>query len=145
MSTFGINSIVADADALIALLNKDDALHKKATAINEYCLKSGTVIIFPSTALLEAATAFQRKLQAHALAALIKKYYQADLFSVVYVDENIMKKAMKIYSPAGSKQNTIFDAIVAATADTIGADAIFSFDSWYKKRSYRLAVDLLTD
>lgn len=38
----------------------------------------------------------------------------------------------------GSKKNTFFDAIVAATAENLGTDAIFSFDDWYPKLGFRL-------
>ncbi|MDP3732992.1 MAG: hypothetical protein Q8Q91_00480 [Candidatus Daviesbacteria bacterium] len=39
---------------------------------------------------------------------------------------------------AVSKHNTFFDAIVAATAEKLNADGIFSFDSWYPKLGFKL-------
>ncbi len=41
-----------------------------------------------------------------------------------------------------SKHNTLFDAVVAATAKKYQADAIFSFDKFYKKQGFKLASEL---
>lgn len=39
-------------------------------------------------------------------------------------------QALLLYNPHGSKQNTLFDAVVATIAKELNADAIFSFDEW---------------
>jgi len=40
------------------------------------------------------------------------------------------------------KHHTLFDAVVAAVADKYQADAIFSFDKFYKSKGFKLASDL---
>lgn len=67
----------------------------------------------------------------------------AGAFQVEYISADIMKKAAEIFdAKAISKQNTLFDAIVAATAEKLEADAIFSFDDWYPKLGFKLASEL---
>lgn len=56
-----------------------------------------------------------------------------------------MKRAYEIFDKAKSKQNTFFDAIVAATAKKLGAECIFSFDGWYPKLGLKLFTSFLSD
>ena len=42
-----------------------------------------------------------------------------------------------------AKKNTLFDAVVAAIAKRLNADAIFSFDEWYRKIGLTLTDDLI--
>ena len=55
------------------------------------------------------------------------------------VNEGIMQLAVGLFNPKSSKKNTFFDAIVAATAKSLNADTIFSFDGWYKKIGFNLS------
>lgn len=138
-----ITTVVGDADALIALLNKKDSLHDSAQELNTSLYKAGVTIIFPNTAIIEAITTLARKYSNPALAAYLLNQYKQGNFNIEYVNVKIMILAADIYNPEESKHNTIFDAIVAACAQTCSADAIFSFDEWYKKKGWNLIVDLI--
>ncbi len=137
------NVIIGDADALIALLFEEDANYQRAVKISEYLYENEKIVIFPNTAIAEAITTFQRKFSSQNLARVLTQQYKKGVFIVEYIDEDIMQKAVGFYNPDGSKQNTFFDAIVVATAKKFSPDAIFSFDSWYKKLGFKLAIDLL--
>lgn len=84
---------------------------------------------------------FQRKFSFPKIAGVIKDLYAQGAFDVEYISEKEMKLAAEFFNPHGSRQNTFFDAIVAATAKKLNADAIFSFDDWYKKLGFKLATD----
>ena len=43
-----------------------------------------------------------------------------------------------------SKQNTLFDCIIATVARKYSAGAIFSFDKWYTKIGFTLASEIYT-
>lgn len=66
-------------------------------------------------------------------------------FPVIAVDQEILESAETLFNSNGSKQNTLFDAIVAAIAKKQKADAVFSFDVWYEKLGLILAFNLLED
>lgn len=133
------NIIVGDADSLIALAHKDDSNHKKARHLAEYLLSKGYKIIYPNTAILEAITTLKRALNLPEKAHLINRQYLQEAFDVEYLNEEVQKNASQLFEEkAVSKKNTIFDAVVAATAQKLGADEIFSFDSWYPKLGFRL-------
>lgn len=133
-----MNIVVGDADSLIALAYKDDVHHKKARQISDQLLAGGYQIIYPNTAILEAITTLKRALNLSEKAILVNRQYQEGAFNVVYVDENIQITASHIFNQANSKKNTIFDAVVAATAKELDADGIFSFDLWYPKLGFKL-------
>ncbi len=130
---------VGDADALIALTLEKDPHHKQAIAISTAMLEQETQIVFPITVFPEAITSLVRAANQPQKAHLINSQLQKGAFHVQYIDEDILLGASKLFEKSHSKQNTFFDAIVAATADKLGADSIFSFDRWYTKLGYTLA------
>lgn len=143
MSIRGIKSIIGDADILIALISEEDELHDRAKSISNTLSKKKVAIIFPNTAVVEAITSFQRKLSKPKHAAYLKDQYLKGILTVEFVDKQVLDKAAEIFNPYGSKKNTLFDAIVAATAQKLNADALFSFDSWYTKMGFKLVKDLI--
>lgn len=134
--------VIGDADALISLLMEEDAHYREASKISTYLHTKGYSVIFPDTAIIEAITSFQRKFSSPKLAGILTDQYKQGIFAVEYVDEETMKLAVDFFNPKSSKKNTFFDAIVASVAKSLNADAIFSFDGWYKKVGFRLASDL---
>jgi len=134
--------IIGDADALIALAFDKDSLHNQAIIISEKLFKNDSQVIFPDTAISEAITTLLRKHSNPELAVYLAQQYKKGIFRIEYINEELMKLAVDFFIPTGSKQNTFFDAIVASTAKYLAADAIFSFDGWYKKLGFQLAADL---
>lgn len=131
--------MVGDADALIALVLEDDPHYEEVAEISEKLVKSQATIIFPVTVFPEAITSLKRAANQPEKAHLLNRQYLAGIFQVEYLNDEIMKLAAEIFDKADSKQNTLFDAIVVATAKHLGADTIFSFDNWYTKLGFKLA------
>lgn len=130
---------VADADALIALALEKDPNHHQAVRISTMLLERGITVIFPVTVFPEAITSLKRAASQPEKAHLINEQLKQGVFHIDYIDEAIIQRASQIFDQAKSKQNTFFDAIVAATAEKLGAESIFSFDDWYPKLGYKLA------
>ena len=102
-------------------------------------------LYFPTTTIAETITALARK---HASPALARQIVEQCKFrSILFtpVDEAVITTAIGFYNPDGSKKNTFFDAIVAAAAKLAKADAIFSFDNWYKKQGFKITDDILAE
>lgn len=131
--------VIGDADSLIALFLDYHANHERATSTLTKLNQAGTTAIYPNTAIAEAITTLLRKHSNPELASYLAQQYRDDRFAVEYVNEKMMKLATEIFKPKGSKKNTFFDAIVAATAKELNTDAIFSFDDWYKKLGFTIA------
>ncbi|MBI3558977.1 PIN domain-containing protein [Candidatus Gottesmanbacteria bacterium] len=138
--------VIADADILISLYNPDDINHLVVTDRTQKITDSVCKIKFPNTAILEATTSLRRMANKPEIARLINQKYLNGEFNIVYVDETIQKLASEIFAQEKSKKNTIFDALVLATAKTLKAAGIFSFDSWYKKQGFKaLARELVPE
>lgn len=131
--------VIADTDALIALSLEDDLHHNRAKIISANLLSKGINVIFPVTVFPETITFLKRAINQPQIAHQINKQLQKGVFIVDYIDEQTLKLATKYFEQANSKKNTFFDAIVAATAEKLEADAIFSFDDWYPKLGFKLA------
>lgn len=134
--------VVADCDALIALVLEKDPNHKKARQIAGLLRKRLIPVIFPVTIFPEAITSLKRAAGQPEKAHLLNRQYLSGAFQVEYLSADIMKRAAEIFDKAVSKQNTLFDAIVASTAEKLGAEAIFSFDHWYPKLGFKLASEV---
>lgn len=135
--------VVVDADAFIAYVDKNDIHAQKTVRILEMCFEREITLLYPATAIIEAVTALQRRLRKPALAQKIIDGVKEQQFIIEPIDQTIIEKASHMFKPSGSKNNTLFDAIVAAVAKENNAVAIFSFDTWYKSQGFSLATDLL--
>ena len=134
--------IIVDADALIAQTNSDDVHHQKANAISQNLININAQVIYPVTAIAEAATHMQRVLNSTASAHGTVQLMAEPASRVVEVNKQTLVNSLKYFSPSSSKKNTVFDCIVAAVAEEYKADAIFSFDHFYKTKGFKLAEDL---
>lgn len=134
-------TVVVDADIIIAQNNPADALHDKAKIVAQKLETMGARLIYPATTVAEAVTYIQRPLNSPASA-----YDTAQLLSqeadIVEVNQQTISSALKYFSPTASKKNTLFDCIVATIAEENNADAIFSFDKFYKSKGFKLASEL---
>lgn len=135
--------VVVDADAIVALASPTDSNHQKATQISERLQAQRARLVYPMTAMIEGVTAIQRVLSS-GITAYETAVSLANLANEVEtVDQETYNLAVnKFFSPTASKKNTMFDAIVAAVTQKIQADAVFSFDKFYKSRGFKLASDL---
>ena len=135
--------IIVDADALIALVDQDDAHSQQALALAKQLQEIEAPLLYPATTIVEAVTTLQRKLNKPALVAQLVAGIAAHHFLVETIDDELLNRAAALFKPYGSKQNTLFDAIVATVATKHKAQAIFSFDDWYAKQGLMLVSDML--
>lgn len=138
-----MKTIIVGSDALIALLNKDDLLADKALETLEGLHRLDARLLYPATTLVEATTTLQRRLSNASLTKDIVKMIKESQFPVIAVDQETLEIAEALFDPKGSKQNTFFDAVVAAIANKQKADAVFSFDAWYEKVGLTLAINII--
>src|SRR5713101_107838 len=123
--------IIADADANVALSSKGDVNHQKAKHILESLSAPHASVLFPLTAICEATTAIQKKLNNPKIATYV-------IDQVIAVERETIIQALSLFDPHGLKGNTLFDAVIATLSKQLEADAIFSFDQWYRKIGLRL-------
>jgi predicted nucleic acid-binding protein len=135
--------IIVDADALISFVFVDDQNHPRAKEIMRRLSRMHVNLLFPTTAVCEAVTVLRGKLNNPEDAKRVVKQFQNKDFPLYQVDPETLRYAAELFNPKGSKKNTLFDAVVAATAKSLNADAVFSFDEWYRKAGLKLASDFV--
>lgn len=134
--------VVGDADAIIAQANSEDSNHNEAMRIAQKFIASQVRVIYPVTAVIEAVTHIQRALNSGVTAFGTAQLMIDPAIEIVEVNKQTLTNAINYFSPATSKKNTMFDCVVAATAEEYKADAIFSFDKFYKSKGFKLASEL---
>src|SRR6266516_46507 len=135
--------VIVDADAIISFVSIDDENQHKAKQIMQQLVTSDVYLLFPTTAICEAVTILRGRLNRPKDAKRIVAKFQSGDFPVQAVDHATLTEAGDLFNPNGSKKNTLFDAVVAAIAKRFNAEAIFSFDEWYRKIGLTLTDDLI--
>ena len=134
--------VVADADAIVAQASPEDNLHTKAVRIAKKLIQINAKVLYPATAITEATTHIQRVLNSGATAYGTAVAFTDTNINVVEINHATIRHATQFFSPTTSKKNTLYDCIVAAVAEENKADAIFSFDKFYKSKGFKLASEL---
>lgn len=132
--------VVVDADAIVSQANPEDSNHDLVVTLSQKLAKIGSRSIYPVTAVLEAVTVLGKKDKkvSHRVATV----FASPEANIAPVNTEILVKALRLYSPTSSKKHTLFDAVVAVIAKQVHADAIFSFDKFYKSKGFKLISDL---
>jgi predicted nucleic acid-binding protein len=134
--------VIGDSDGLIGSLNPNDAHYSASNQILSYLEASQAKLLYPITVIAESVTFLQGRLNMPGLAEKLLNSINEDAIDIESVDANILKEASLLMNLKASKHHTLFDAIVCAVAEKHKADAIFSFDKFYKTKGFKLASDL---
>lgn len=148
MNTPGTNTpliVVGDTDGLIAILSEEDVNHANAVATVQKLLGQDAQTVFPLTTIAEAVTTLRRKLNRPDLAEKVVQHITGGAVAIENVDTDMLGTALTVYNPKGSRQNTLFDALVVATAKKLNTKVIFSTDEWYGKLGFILAGNMFAD
>ncbi|SRR5258708_25106953 len=136
-------TIVADSDSLIGMLYPNDAHHHRALTALNWLIRNEAKIVHPATVIPEATTTLAGRLAQPEIARQITQLLVSDKLFIEPVDDGVLKEAATLLKSGSSKHHTLFDAIVAAIARRLNADAVFSFDGWYPELGLKLVSDLL--
>lgn len=134
--------VVGDTDGLIAVLSSEDVNHDQAVAAATKLLQLDAQTVFPITSIVETVTTLKRKLNKPDLAASVIARITSGTLAIENVDTDMLNMALTVFDPAASKKNTLFDALVVATAKKLNSNVIFSTDNWYTKLGFKLASQL---
>lgn len=134
---------ICDADFLISQILESDLNHSRALQVAQKLVSGGAKVLFPISALVEAATAIQRRYNNLRLAHELLQQYQDPNLLVVAISQEDFIDSINYFDPKASKHHTPFDCLILALAKQHKADVILSFDEFYKSKGYKIAPDLL--
>lgn len=134
--------IIVDSDGLIGLSNEKDVHYANAINILQKLNKKEAKFIYPSTVIAEATTLLQIRLNKSDIANRIIELVKSEQLIIEPVDQTTLINASLVLEEKRNKHITMFDAIVFVAAQKYKADAIFSFDHFYKTKGFKLAGEL---
>lgn len=134
--------IIVDSDGLIGIFNKEDQHHKKSEEVLKKMMLQKALLIYPATTIAETTAILQIRLNNFPAANKVLEFVKSNECTIEPVNQEVLINAISYLKPERNKHITLFDAIVASIAKRYNADAIFSFDSFYKKKGFKLASDL---
>ena len=138
-----LHVVIVDADAIVAQASPGDNLHIKAVKIAQKLAQLKAQILYPTTAITEAITHIQRVLNNGATAFETAVIFTQPNINIIEINQKTIKNAIQFFSSTTSKKNTLYDCIIIAIAKEYKADAIFSFDRFYKRKGFKLASELI--
>ncbi len=122
---------------------ENDSNHIYALKIAQKLIESGAKVLFPVSALVEAATTIQRRYNNPQLTnELLQQYTDPNLLVIAVSQEDFMN-SVSYFDALASKHHTPFDCLILALAKQHKAGIILSFDEFYKNKGYKVARDLL--
>ncbi len=136
--------ILLDADALIALAKQDDSNHQRAIRINDELQKRGVSYMLSPFTIAEAATVLSYKVSHQAAKKFLKQIRELDIPAFDLKEEQI-KLADFWFNKQSKKGISYFDCFNMVLLDRYKKqiEAIFSFDSIYKKNGFKIAEDII--
>lgn len=143
-STPIVSDILLDADALIALAKHDDSNHQRAVNINDELQKRGVSYMLSPFTVAEATTVLSYKVSHQAAKKFLKQIRHLDIPTFDLREEQI-ELADSWFNKQHKKGISYFDCFNMALLERYKKqlEAIFSFDSIYKKNGFKIAEDLI--
>lgn len=139
-----ISDILLDADALVALVKYDDSNHERAVKINQDLTRRKVSYMLSPFTIAEVATVLSYKISQQAAKKFLEQIRQLDI-ATFDLKEDLVKLAEAWFNKQSKKGSSYFDCFNMALLDRYKKqiDAIFSFDSVYKKNGFKIAEDII--
>ncbi len=139
-----IMDILVDADALVALAKTDDPNHQKALRIGESIQKRGCTWYISPFTIGEVVTVISYKVNHATAKRVLGELKKQDLNLLSLKDEHI-HLADDWFNKQNKKGTSYFDCYNMALLERYKKQlqAIFSFDSAYKRNGFKLAEEII--
>lgn len=121
-----------DADAVVALIKRDDANHKKATNLAKQAHENGAEFFISQYTVAEVCTVLSNKVSHQAAVEFLAGLYEKNI-TIIRATEVGFLEAEKVFVEQKKKGTSYFDCLNVALFRQLGFDQIFSFDGMYAK------------
>lgn len=129
--------LFVDADAYVALHDRDDAHYLSGLSLISLATTSGFTLVTSDPAFGEAITVISQNV-GHQNAIKFAEETLASPNEIVEVDAGLRRRALDIFSKQTSKNSRFTDCINVAIMEREGLEVIFSFDQHYIKNGFEL-------
>ena len=127
-----MKKLLADSDFLVGVFRKDDTNHTQSIVLLEQ-MKDTEVELWTSNLVQqESATVISHRVGMDAVRIYVKKLVM-DIQRFVKIDEDLEKRAWKIFLIQTKKGCSFVDCANLAVVEKYKLDGILSFDDFYPK------------
>lgn len=124
--------ILADADALVALVKRDDTNHEKATNLAKQAHERGAEFYISQYTVAEVCTVLSNKVSHQVAVEFLASVHEKNI-TVIGATETVFLEAEKVFVEQHKKGTSYFDCVNIALFRQLGFDQMFSFDGMYAK------------
>ena len=130
-------TLFVDSDGFVALSKEDDTNHDKAIKILQKAINIGVLFVTSNYVFSEVVTVLSQRSGHEAALRFIRRMKSpASGYNFEWIDENVEKEAINIFSQQTSKNVSFVDCTNMAVMKIKRIDAVFSFDDVYRKNGF---------
>lgn len=129
--------ILADADAIVALIKRDDANHEQATNLAKQAHENGFEFFISQYTVAEVCTVLSNKVSQQVAVEFLASLYEKSI-TIIGATEVVFLEAEKVFTEQKKKGTSYFDCLNIALVGQGRYDAIFSFDKIYARNGIKM-------
>lgn len=131
-----MNSVFVDTSALYALLDASDDRHTHARDVWEGLRERRDRLVTSNYVLLETLALFGRRIGVEAVRQVDSRL--VPLLSVVWVNEQLHRRAMTALLVAGQRDLSLVDCTSFHIMRDAGIDRAFAYDAHFRQQGFEL-------
>jgi len=127
--------IFVDTSGFFALLDRDDADHKKARKIWSDVLNPENTLITSNYVIVESFALIQHRLGLEALRGFHED--MLPLINIEWIDAEIHKSGVSALLAASRRKLSLVDCVSFETMRTLGIKTVFAFDPHFAEQGFK--------
>ena len=127
--------IFVDTSGFFALLDRDDANHKKARKIWSDVLNPENTLITSNYVIVESFVLIQHRLGLEALRGFHED--MLPLINIEWIDAEIHKSGVSALLAASRRKLSLVDCVSFETMRTLGIKTVFAFDPHFAEQGFK--------
>lgn len=127
--------IFVDTSGFFALLDRDDADHKKARKIWSDVLNPENTLITSNYVIVESFVLIQHRLGLEALRGFHED--MLPLINIEWIDAEIHKSGVSALLAASRRKLSLVDCVSFETMRTLGIKTVFAFDPHFAEQGFK--------
>lgn len=126
--------VFVDTSAILALLNPEDASHRKAKEAFDTLARAGENLVTTSYVLVETYALLSRRFGTAAARAFREDF--SPLLEVVWVGEELHEAGLDLLETRSSRHLSLVDAVSFAVLRDRSIDRVFAYDDHFRREGF---------
>lgn len=128
--------IYVDTSAILAVLDRDDDVHRQASRLWNNLVVASTVLVTSNYALLEASALIQRRLGMRFVHVFEEDFVPS--LTVTWVGKAIHGAGVTMMRAANRRKLSLVDCVGFALCRRLRIDTVFAFDVHFREQGLKM-------